>query len=1078
MNKENIKVLLVGSQVSITSTSNILQKEKINFEIANSTQQALTSIFASHPDLILLVTTEEINGIDIYNFLRENQPQIAVIFITDSSTFVRMKAIWNGDNSEYIKNPFEPEELLVRVKKQLRIIQLEKELKVKNQQLAKLLERFKPARRAEAKLASAFRSSPDPIALVTFPDIYYTEVNDNFCNVFGYTRSQVIGRSASFVNIWVDKSECSTILDILQEVRKIRNYEIKLIGANNEVKTMLLSAELILIEEQQYLLGTARDITERKIAEEALQQREAQYRGIFENAALGIAEIELDNRFGRVNPQLCKILGYDESELLTLRVNDITHPEDLAAERKHIQQLLANQIHTYSLEKRLIRKNGDLIWVIAQAVPEIDKNGNIKGYIGTVTDITELKHAETALRESAERERATTQAIQRMRQTLDLETIFNATTEQLRQVINCDRVVVYSFNDDWSGQFVAESVGSGWKSLIEQHNIDANLTESAFEKDDCVVRHMDSNDNQVLDTHLQDTQGGAYSRGASFLCVPDIYSVGFETCYIALLERFQAKAYITVPIFCGSKLWGLLGSYQNSGSRQWKTGEINIVVQIGNQLGVALQQAELLAQMQLQSQALQKAAVAADAANRAKSEFLASMSHELRTPLNAILGFTQLMSRDNNLYKEHQQNLGIINRAGEHLLSLINDILEMSKIEAGRSQVNISSFDLIGLLDTLKEMLQFRATAKGLTLTFEYESNIPQYIQTDASKLRQVLLNLLSNAIKFTTSGCVKLRVAVTATPYQLYFEVTDTGLGISQSEISLVFEAFGQTETGRKSQQGTGLGLAISRKYVKMMGGDITFNSTVGIGSTFTFNIETVPLLSTDVSTTEPRQPIIGLAPNQPAYRVLLVDDAEDSRMFLVKLLASIGFQVKEAVNGAEAISIWSQWEPNLILMDLRMPMMDGYAATREIKLRSVQKNSSNTIIIALTANVFSEQRNAIIEAGCDDFINKPFREELLLEKIQQHLKLEYIYQDTTNPATENVITSVVLSDAEAVKILSEQPIEWIQQLHRIAASCSDSLIIDLLEQMPVKNPSLTSFLQDLARNFNFEKIMELTSF
>lgn len=364
-----------------------------------------------------------------------------------------------------------------------------------------------------------------------------------------------------------------------------------------------------------------------------------------------------------------------------------------------------------------------------------------------------------------------------------------------------------------------------------------------MEDGDCIVQRMNSNASQVIDTHLQDTQGGAYSRGTSFLCVADIYAAELGDCYIQLLESFQAKAYITVPIFCGDKLWGLLASYQNSSSRHWKTGEINIVVQIGNQLGVALQQAELLAVKQRQSQALEQAAIVADAANRAKSEFLASMSHELRTPLNAILGFTQLMSRDTLLNTENQQNLAIINRAGEHLLNLINDILEMSKIEAGRSNLNLSNFDLIKLLENLKEMLQFRATAKGLVLVFEYANNIPQYIEADASKLRQVLLNLLGNAIKFTKVGRVTLWVSpdLGELPNSSYlnFEATDTGSGIAPEEIKLLFEAFGQTETGRNSQQGTGLGLAISRKYVQLMGGDISVSSTVNVGSRFTFNIQ-----------------------------------------------------------------------------------------------------------------------------------------------------------------------------------------------------------------------------------------------
>ncbi|MBD2776710.1 response regulator [Iningainema sp. BLCCT55] len=685
------------------------------------------------------------------------------------------------------------------------------------------------------------------------------------------------------------------------------------------------------------------------------------------------------------------------------------------------------------------------------------------------------EQVEVALRESAERERAITQVIQRMRQTLDLETIFRATTQELRQVLACDRVVVYQFNPDWSGKFVAESVGRGWISLIEEHKKNPHLISDNLQDERCIVQTMDSQDNHDPDTYLQETQGGRYSRGETYLCVPDIYQPGFEECYVNLLERFQAKAYLTVPIFCGSQIWGLLACYQNSAPRKWKTGDINIVVQIGNQLGVALQQAELLAQTQKQSQALQQAVIAADAANRAKSEFLASMSHELRTPLNAILGFTQLMSNDESLSIENQQNLAIINRAGEHLLNLINDILEMSKIEAGRTTLNVGSFDLIHLLDNLYEMLHLRASAKNLQLVFDYAPDIPQYIQTDASKLRQVLLNLLGNAIKFTTSGSVTLRVEmgqgkllISPTPH-LFFEVTDTGAGIAQEEIDLLFEPFGQTETGRKSQQGTGLGLAISRKYIQMMGGNISVSSIPEQGSTFTFDIQISLADNGEVQTTKAQRQIIGLVPNQKEYRILVVDDSSDSRLLLSKLLTSIGFVVREAANGMEAISLWD-WQPHLILMDMRMPVMDGYEATRLLRERE-QGSRGATVIIALSASAFEEETMAMMKAGCDDFINKPFRHELLLEKLSQHLGVEYVYKEQSDRTEEKQETT-----GDILPLLSQMSPEWIVQLNLAAAQGSDDLILNLLNLIPQEFAMLANILSDLAHNFEFETIMELT--
>ncbi|MEM8779271.1 MAG: PAS domain S-box protein, partial [Cyanobacteria bacterium P01_G01_bin.49] len=336
-------------------------------------------------------------------------------------------------------------------------------------------------------------------------------------------------------------------------------------------------------------------------------------------------------------------------------------------------------------------------------------------------------------------------------------------------------------------------------------------------------------------------------------------------------------------------------------------------------------------------EALKKAKETADAANRAKSEFLASMSHELRTPLNAILGFTQVMQRDDYLNEENKQNLNIIGRSGEHLLELINDILEMTKIEAGRTTFNQSSFDLYRLLNNLESMLYLKAEEKNLQLIIEQTPAVPQYIQTDEGKLRQVLINLLGNAIKFTQEGGVILRVKGDTPKNKkksitLTFEVEDTGPGIAEAEIGQLFEAFGQTEAGKNSHEGTGLGLPISRKFVQLMGGKITVSSVLGRGSLFAFTIKANIVTANSIKINKPTRRVIGLAPNQPQYRILAVDDRLESRILLVKLLSSMGFNVRQASNGQEALDVWEAWEPHLIWMDMRMPIIDGYKATQRI--------------------------------------------------------------------------------------------------------------------------------------------------
>lgn len=811
-----------------------------------------------------------------------------------------------------------------------------------------------------------------------------------------------------------------------------------------------------LYDSTQRLLGgvaVLRNVSDRKQAEAAVQQSEQDLRTIFNNVYDAIFIHDLDGTILDVNDRALELNRATRQQLLSASIADLSPPtaplEQLPAifERVHAGESVRFEWVCQRLDDQSIFD--------AEIALRLVTLGSRSVFIAAIRDITERKQAEQSLWESQQFAQRIAASTPNIIYIYNLETYTNLyTNRELTTTLGYTPEQVQAMGD----QFLS--------SLI--HPDDFAHFEALFHR----IRSLSDHEILEMEYRMRQADGNwrwLYDRMAVF--------------------KRDAQGRVIQHI----------GVVQDITDRKQLESELRQM------------NAELERRVEERTLDLEQAMRAAEAASRAKSTFLANMSHELRTPLNAILGFSQLLSRDTRLPIQQQERIGIINRSGEHLLTLINDILEMSKIEAGRATLTPNNFDLFYLLKNLGDLFHLKAESKGLNLTIQMSQTqvaVPRYIHADEGKLRQVLTNLLSNAIKFTQSGGVTLTVqaahqplftqtAANASvpadhsvpvdhPWWIGFQVKDTGPGIDPADYSILFEPFVQTQTGQLSQEGTGLGLPISRQFVRLMGGDLTVYSSPGEGATFQFGIPVTVVQGDEPPTQRCHRKVIGLAADQPHYRLLVVEDNPENRQFLVQFLQLIGFEVQAAQNGQEAVALWQQWQPHLIWMDMRMPIMDGYEATRQIRALSALGHPAPKIL-ALTASAFEDECTAILSAGCDDFVCKPATEATLLAKIAEHIGVTYSYEDNYEELPEPVsaspeLTALIAQPVAAVssewlaEALPLMPAEWIVQLQQAARIADEELIVQLIEQLPPTQSQLANGLRALVYEFQLDKLIELT--
>ncbi|ACC84193.1 PAS domain S-box protein [Nostoc punctiforme] len=921
-------------------------------------------------------------------------------------------------------------------------------------------------RRSEQKYRNIFENFQVGIARIRLEDGLFLEANQRQAEILGYScATDLIGKQFT-TEFYANPNDRQQLLAEMAQQGEVRNFELQLCRRDKSLGWGLIS--LRRNAQDGCIDAVITDISDRKLVEESLRQSEARFRALYESTSIAVMlqenGIPLD-----CNRAAEELFGYSRQEFLQKHPSEFSPPfqpnGQTSASLAREQVAIAYEQGRHRFE--WVHRRADGTDFPAEVWLTVFKLGERKLIQGLVQDLTERKQVEATLWHRAQVDRLLN-SISRQFIDQDADTAINFTLQAIAEFMGAECSCIFEYHEPQQQFHIAHE----WYNPSSILN---NTTSS---------EPLPWFYNQILNGNP--IQGLQASRIANILPEANV-----ET---ELTYREIIKSVVAVPMIYAGRVVGLLELDTVNKSKTWNQEEINLLQLVSELIAIGRSRHKA-------EEALRIAKETAETANRSKSAFLANMSHELRTPLNAILGFAQLMERDTTLNKRQRDSLATINRSGEHLLNLINDVLEMSKIEAGRIVLNPTSFDLHRLLQEMQQMFQVRAKDKKLSLSFELAPNLHQYILTDESKLRQVLINLLGNAIKFTNTGGVTLRVslgigeqgsrgevALSLSPLPLCpsaplplvpnsqslisFKIEDTGLGIPTEELDNLFQPFVQTASARQVMEGTGLGLTISRQFVQLMGGDIRVHSVVGSGSTFYFDIKIELADSLDIAPPTLKRRVIALTPGQPVYRILIVDDREDNCDLLTQLFNSIGFETQAAANGQEAIALWQTWEPHLIFMDMRMPVMDGYEATKQI--RATLKGQA-TVIIALTASAFDEERFVVLSAGCNDFVRKPFREEVILNIISKYLGVRYVYEQ--EPLQQDQLAkNPNLKLLSLEEILAQMPTEWVTQLHQAALCTDEKLIFSLLEQIPEESALLANTLSDWINNFRIDKVIDLT--
>ena len=762
----------------------------------------------------------------------------------------------------------------------------------------------KQAEKLRKQQSAAMEAAIDGIAILL--DDKYVYLNQSYANIFGYDDpEELFSESWHIINAQKDVGPAER--NIFPCLLEQGSWQGELVGKRRDGS--YFDAELSLLIYGANLVCICRDISDRKKAERAVIASQKRYETLAKTSPVGIFRTDTAGNCTYINERWSQITGLTLEEAQDDGWLKAIHPQD--RERISQEWNAATQHNMpFISEYRFCKSLGVVNWFFGQAVAEYDADGNLSGYIGSITDIDEIKKAEKVLASKLQREQLLGQITRQIHQSLDTQQIFQTAVTQIGQVIEVNRCIIHDY-------------------VLKPEPLLPVVAEYLHNEELSVLEHKISLTNNP---YLQKVLSQEPAVASSNINLDSLF-LPFRSQY----HQINLKSILAVRTSYQDRPNGVIALHQCDRFREWTAEEISLLEAVAEQVGIALAQSRLLAQEKQQIEALnwknlalEKAKQEAEVANQAKSQFLANMSHELRTPLNAILGFSQLLILDSTLKPSDREYLNTIKRNGEHLLDLINSILDLSKIESGHMNINPENFDLYAFVSELKQIFQLPAKSKGLELNFQVNPEVPQYITTDRGKLRQILLNLLSNAIKFTIQGHVTLIISWHDW-HNLIFQVQDTGAGIASDELEILFKPFIQTRTGIQSCEGTGLGLSISQSLVQLLGGQIEVESIVGIGTKFMVYLPLIQTSEPEINQHSSDRYHLPRSFISESSVDNYQDQLEDLSIMPIKWLEKLNYSAN-AANEGEIYALISEIPPSHVTLANRLKEMVHNFALEEI--------------------------------------------------------------------------------------------------------------------------------------------------